>query len=739
MSGFLTNTQYFREAAIDFERNVQRTGISRYTLAPRKSKEWWEYWKIQESRCLNGYKVGDTKITGRHYFYLNFTPIKRTVGKGKTERKIDSFPAFWQIDYDWWWYKEIAWYGVGHAKLKALNLWRDPVRNALDVDDRVKLLSLNADLHKIPEGYILDTHNNEYVYKITYGGGKHLSCLKTRRAGFSFKEAADGVYNYNFISGSKSYFLADKEDYLIKDGILNKVQADLDWLNKYTDGYWLKNRHRHNTLMHQEAAYVDKKDKQVKGTKSEIIGVTIAGDPEKARGKDGLKITCEEAGSFTNLKAALGIIVPSVRAGATITGQISVFGTGGEEGTDIEGLDEIFNDPAAYDMLPFVNDWEDGYESTECGVFIPCYMANPTYIGEDGNTAIEAAIAFDDAEREKKKKAKDPKEIDRRMAEFPRTPSEALIRVSVNNFPVAEAKYQLNRVLRDMELQGLIKNGQFERQVEGLKFIPQPLNVARPINKYPHKKDDDLEGCISILKDPEKDSSGNVPDGLYIINVDPFYDDEAEDTTSLGSIYVTKLFNNYTPTHVMDVAWFNGRPRYLRTFYEAIFNLAEYFNAKVQCELGGGGKGVYDYAVANKKLKYLAFSEGKDTKEIQIDGKNRAYLMTISTEDKRLGLSYYQDHLREAVGLSELGVPLLNIHFVYDLGLLWEIIKFNPLKNADRISVQVVKQLRLKGPGMLKKAKDKKKRRRLIDRGLFGDTMKDPMAEMKVVNGELQI
>lgn len=675
----LVNSNYFREAAIAY------TKQGCYTTAPKGSKDWYEYWREQEKRCLQGYKVGDTKITGRHYFYLNFTPIKRTIGKGKTERKVISFPAFWEIDYNWWWYKEIAWWGSTPEQLTALKLWKEP----------------------------------------TYlGGGRHLSCLKTRRAGFSFKEAADGVYNYNFIPGSTSYYLADKEDYLIKDGILNKVQDDLDWLNKNTDGYWLKNRHKHNTLMHQEASYIDLVDKQVKGFKSSILGVTVAGDPDKARGKDGLKITFEEAGSFKNLKAALGIVVPSVRSGSSITGQISVFGTGGEEGADIEGLDEIFNDPETYDMLPFQNDWEE-YEATECGVFIPCYMANPTFINEEtGKTDIEAAIAADDAEREKKRKAHDPKELDRRMAEFPRTPTEALIRVSVNNFPAAEAKYQKARVKNSLELQGLLKHGDLVREVTGLRFYPKSREEAKPVDFYPHKKDQYIQGCITILNEPVKEN-GKVPDNLYIINVDPYYDDEAEDVTSLGSIYVTKRFNNFTPTHTMDVAWMNGRPKSLTTFYERLFNLAEYYNAKIQSEIGGGGKGIYDYAARNKKLDYLEFTPiNINNQEIKKQKSNRTYFMTMSTDDKRQGLTYYQDYLKEVVGIDEHGNELMNIHFVYDLGLLDEIIKFNPLKNADRISSQIVKQFMLKEKYKVQQKDSSKKRSRLINKGLFTDKAK---------------
>lgn len=673
-----TNTQVFREAAIDFEKNR-----GRYTLAPIGTKEWYEYWQEQERRCLHGYKVGDMKITGRHYFYLNFCRIQRTIGKGKVERKVEMFPAFWEIDYNWFWYKEIAWWGCTPDFLDKIRLWKNP----------------------------------SYL-----GGARHLSCLKTRRAGFSFKEASDGVYNYNFIPKSKSFFLADREAFLVDDGILNKVEVNLSWLNKNTDGYWLKNRMKNGTLMHQRASYIDNVDKQEKGFMSEIIGVTIGDDPNKARGKDGVKITYEEAGSFTNLKKALDITVPSVRAGSSITGQISIFGTGGEEGQDIEGLDEIFNDPYTYDMLPFINDWEEGYEATECGVFVPCYMANPTFMDSDGNVDIEAAKADDDLERVKAKGARDPKKIDRRMAEFPQTPTEALIRVNNNNFPINEAKYQKNRILRSEAIKGSIKYGYFIKSAEsGLTFMPQSRAEAKPLDFYPHKKDNDLTGCITIVNEPVKDLSGKVPNDTYIINVDPYYDEDAIDTTSLGSCYVTKRKNTLTDssdsykfTH--DVAWYVGRPKSLNKFYENLFMLAEYYNAKIQSEIAGGGKGIYDYARLKNKLHMLEFTPiNINNQEIKKVKSNRTYFMTMSTDDKRVGLTYYQDSLSNVVGIDEEGNELLEIHFVWDLALLDEIIKFSPTKNCDRISSQILKQFMIREKEEIEGKKKKKKRKRVVD------------------------
>jgi hypothetical protein len=113
--------------------------------------------------------------------------------------------------------------------------------------------------------------------------------------------------------------------------------------------------------------------------------------------------------------------------------------------------------------------------------------------------------------------------------------------------------------------------------------------------------------------------------------------------------------------------------------------------------------------------------------------------MTISTDDKRQGLTYYQDYLKQVVGYTETGAELLNIHFVYDLGLLWEIIKFNPLKNADRISSQIVKMLRMRGQIMTKPKDAKKKRKRLIDRIGTNDPGESKLTTLRIKDGEVII
>ena len=656
----LVNTRYFSEAAIDWKKNG-----GRYTLAPQGSRDYFEYWKEQDRRCKYGYKVGDLWISGRHYGYLNFFPIsripeaalkeardKRGSLSARIAEKVVTFPGFWEIDYEWWNFKHIAWYGGEFMGIKS-------------------------------------------------PGGRHLACLKTRGAGFSYKEAWDGVYNYNFIHGSKSYYFAGTEPFLVGDAIMDKVKEGLDWINTHCP-YWMKNRQVKNTLMHQRASYLDEYGKE-RGTKSEIIA-QIVDKPSKTRGKRGRKASFEEAGSFPHLEAALEVCLGSMRSGSIYVGQVTVFGTGGEQGPGIQGLENIFNSPEAWDMMQFPNIWEDGTYGTECGYFVPCYRANEEYIDEDGNVDIEGAIKEDDKEREKKKKSGKPKDLDRRKAEYPRNPAEALQRLTGNGFNVDACNAQIRYLETNKAAQALVRHGSLTRSksvdaINGILFNIKPKEVARPIEDYPHNQSDDLSGCVSMVQRPYQDQNGNVPEGMYMITFDPYYKDESEDVTSLYDVTVWKQENDVDPSFVgLPVAWYVGRMSNSSDIIEILFMLCDMFNCKAQGEISGGGQAVVTYAKTHRKLHRLEHEpEMMHNKEVASKSAGNSYLMNMPTERKKLGLMYLEDWHMEPRGVDDKGNMIVNIHQCYKIRLLREMAKHNPEKgNYDSISNAIIAMFMLK-------------------------------------------
>jgi hypothetical protein len=72
--------------------------IDSITGAHPKSLEYREWWFEQKRRCLEGYSVGGIKITGDHYWYLNFWKIKGV--NQVTGRKDLIAPRFIDMDYE---------------------------------------------------------------------------------------------------------------------------------------------------------------------------------------------------------------------------------------------------------------------------------------------------------------------------------------------------------------------------------------------------------------------------------------------------------------------------------------------------------------------------------------------------------------------------------------------------------------------------------------------------------------
>jgi hypothetical protein len=654
----LANVEYFKEAANDF---IKNGGF--YTRAPQGSREYREYWDMWERRCADGMTSGDLWIPGRYVWYLNFTPItklpdsqlKKAVeearGKGGkigklTMEKIFSFPRFYEIDYEWYNFKDIAWNG----------------------------------------GDFMGIHSD---------GGQHIACAKARGAGFSFKEASDGCYNYTFIPRSKSYYFAGIEQYLSTDGILNKAKDMLDFVNDNCPE-WSQNRMKSDQVMRMKASYIDGFGVE-RGSMSEIIGVVID-NPNKTRGKRGRKVVFEEFGSFKNGKKALKVCIGSIQDGGVTTGQISAFGTGGEEGPSIEALEDVFNNPREYNMLAFPNIWEEGMEATEIGYFVPAYRTNPMFMDDSGNVDFRGAIEYEEDRRTQEKKKPDPREFDGYCAEYPIFPSEVFQRITVNPFRQKELKAQEQRIKRSATIQSLLRHGEFYRKENGdIEFMNMLKSEARPIENYPHTKDDNLEGCATVVEPPFRDAYGKVPKGLYKVVFDPYYKEESDDISSLFCCYVMKMYNNIDPVNEgMPVAWYRGRPQDLDRAYGFLFDFSEWYDADVQGEIAGGGQGVLDYAKRMHLLHRVCFEpESINTKEIN-KNRNRSYLMNMPTERKRMGLTYVIDWHKQHRSTDEKGNKHLTLHRYYDIVGIQEMRKFNGKRNADTISTLIVAMYELR-------------------------------------------
>lgn len=621
----IKNSNKFRGPALRF----LETGT--YCSYPKGTSEYYNYWEKEAQYCINGYTAEDGDfISGYNYFYLNYCPINRIVYKNKQDKngKVKqvrvnevTFPDFYDYDYH----------------------------------------------------YFLAIEEAQEV-------GKHLCVAKARRKGFSYKGGSMLCRNFFLIPNSKSYVYASNKQYLTDDGILTKAWDYMDFIDANTA--WGKKRQVSNTMMRRRASMIvtDEYGNKIEvGYKSEIIGVSLKDNPDAVRGKKGMLILWEEAGTFPELEAAWEVARPSVEQDGIAFGLMIMFGTGGDQGTAIAGLRRAFYNPESFNCLGFENIWDEGAQSKECGFFVPQHTnldirdesGKRIYMDEDGNTHHEKAKSFILDLREKElKDAISSQQIDRYVAEHSESPAEAFTELTGNIFPKKELQKQLARIRTNKKLANAKQVGTLTL-VDGVPVWN--IQKTGDITQFPLPKDADPTGAIVIWEHPNKDATP----GLYILSADP-YDHDQSGTNSLGSCFVYKRFQNFEEYHDIIVAEYTGRPKTAEIFYENVRRLAMYYNGKLMFE--NQNPGIHAY-FNNKHCDYLLADQPDIIKDIVHNSKvSRGKGCHMNKEIKLWGEGKIKEWLEEDRGNGQLG-----LNTILSEPLLEELIQYNDKGNFDRV------------------------------------------------------
>lgn len=654
----LVNTELFRTEAIAFSKQGY------YCPDIPGSVGYMDYWKEQLRRCIEGYSVGGMHITGHHYHYLNFCQIKLTedtdtnenvTKKSKGAVKKVSFPDFWDGDYEYYWLVDIA-------------------RNGA-TQEFINTLKLNTRID--PEW--LD-------------GGHHLMVAKARRKGFSYKNADMSANIYNTIRASKVLQIAHDKKYLYPDGITKMTVDNLNFMNMHTA--WFKRRQVVNKADHVRASYLEYINGQPveKGYRSEIQAISMKNNPDATRGKDATLVIMEEFGAFDNAKDSLMSTLPCVEDGGIVTGQVIMFGTGGDmEGGTVD-FESIFYDPKPYNIMPVENIWDENAQGTHCSFFFPSYQNKIGFMDKHGNSDKEAAKTAEALVRAQKRTAKDPKAYDKHITEYSWCPRETFLQRSGNCFPTGALIEWRNELIRSKSLLHMNTAGSLVETPEGVKF--RPSQDARPILHFPHKAGEDLTGAVVITHPPFYGPDGKIPDNMYIIVHDPY--DQAQGA-SLGASYVIKRINNMSKPDDCIVASYVGRPANQDEYNYNLFLLARYYNAKIGFENDRGE--VIPYAKRFKQLRWLLeeseiFDKSSNTRFRKL---GRTYGMSMgSVQRTEQSEIYLRDWLLTPRGLDENERRRLNLHTINDIALLDELIKYNRKGNFDRVSALKIGMFHLK-------------------------------------------
>lgn len=688
-TGKWINSQVFREEANKFVANGY------YCESRSGTPDYFDYWDEQLRRCKEGYEVDGHKITGHHYFYLNFTQIQltETTAGSKSARKITRQPDFWDGDYDYFWALEIARNGLYSEETQVpstyeekqsfrllqtrINEIKEEVNDPNALKNNEEYIRLKEERDVISQK-ILDRLQLRVKPHLDHvDGGHHMIVGKSRRKGYSFKDGAICANIYNTHRKAQIIIGAAEKKFLYPKGTMGMASDYLNFLNEHTG--WAKSRDYVDKQDHKKASYMTYVNgrKVEAGYQSEIFALTFKDNPDAARGKDAVIVLLEEAGAFPNLAQSYSAIYPALTSGAYITGQIIIFGTGGDMESGTLDFADMFYHPEAYGLMPFQNTWDKDAQNTYCGFFHPVTWNLEGFYDKQGNSDIEAATRFEMERRANIiKNSSSSLAIQQHVQEFALNPSEAFLMVSSNIFPVVELRNQLNKV----EVHNLDKvKGQAVTLIEeagNIKAKPDLEDKLKPIyNQKPKEKD--LTGAVVIYEYPVD----SPPRGLYKIGYDPYAQDIG---TSLAAIYVYKgsLKGNYNNNTI--VAEYIGRPSEADDVNRISLQLAKLYNAEVMHE--NMVSHVKNYYRLKRNLHYLAMQpDAVISKSIKDSTVARVYGIHMNEQLKKDGAKYIKDWLLQVRDYDENGDAILNLETIYSKGLLEELISFNMRDNFDRI------------------------------------------------------
>ena len=667
-NGIWLDTSVFRETGAFYKKN----GF--YCDEPWGSPTWYKFWYRERSRCINGYTVDGVKITGDHYHYLNFCPIKLVEDNTKTKsKKISSFPDFWDGDFNYFWFRNIAKYGVVDAIIDS-EKERKRINSLSKEEEDKELLKIFKSLKLF------------YDIEVKYmRGGWNLIVGKSRRRGYSYKNAAIASNNYFTKPNSHTLFGAYEKKYLYPKGICSMAIMNINFINENTG--WVMPSDYIQRPNHYKSSYAEKHNGVYieKGFLSEVSAETFKDNPDAIRGKDIEDLFFEESGAFGTpglLKESYASSQDCVTAGAIKTGMITVFGTSGDMEGGTYDYADMFQRPEAFGFLPFNDIWGVSEDSGKIGFFHPINWNTEGYYDKQGNSDTESAKNLElDIRKKLIKNGATSIEIQKRMQERPLNPNEAFSSISVNNFPVAELKKQLSKVKSKgwQEIKGTPVNLVYEKGV--VKSKPILDASVTPITSY-HHIPTNKRGCPVIYEYPVN----NTPRGLYKIGYDPI---RQEIGSSLASIVVYKSLHKSSVYHSNIVAEYVGRYEDPDDIDRIAYYLSILYNTTIMYE--NEVTSVKNYFRRIKKLHHLTKQPDLViSKNIKNSRTSRVYGCHMTSQLKDAGERYIKSWLLTVLDYDENGNAITVVDRIYSIRLLEELIAYSRKGNFDLISALIM-------------------------------------------------
>lgn len=630
----LEDMDYFRPSALHYMKYGTYTNLR---PNPNPNSEFGK-WIIEETRrCYEGYvRPSDGEwITGDYYFFLNYCPMlvsKKAKGSNKAIR-IESFPDIWDGHYLMFHYLHQA---------------RERGEQAATLSSRGKGKS--------------------------YSGAS----LLTKRFILGVNKGEESRRRTCFILAS------DSSKLVAGDQTLDKFQYNIDFIRENTQ--WPSMRLTDALQkMQWKMGYIDLNTGTKKGTLNSVVGFSIV-DEAKIRGSRGDLFLFEEAGSFPKLLDTFNNLIPSVKEGDNVYGQIFLYGTSGDNESDFTSMQEIMYNPDGYGVYGVNNVYDkEGFGKRRFTFFFPEYLNRAGCYDSNGNSDVTKALYEIITERIKVKyNSSDIRTILKTISDRPIVPQEAIMRVRGNFFPITDINNRIAQLDANPSEYDDVYVGKIVFNSDNRPEF-QPTSDT-PIRDFP-LKNDSTKGAVEIYKLPEKDSNGNIFSNRYIAGLDPIDDDSSDDSShSLMSFFVLDLWTDSIACEYTE------RTSFADDGYEMIRRILLFYNAR--CLYENNKKGIFAY-FSRMNCLYLL----EDTPEFL---KDRDMIKTLGMGNKSKGYSAtkgineYADKLtkdwlmqpvtiHQTIDGKETETTTYKLYTVRNRAFLRECSLFNPDINVDRI------------------------------------------------------
>lgn len=697
----LSNILYINKIPLDkvIPRKVER--LNPLTL------KYDKYWKGQIEKCIDGFWVeheGEHKyVPGTLYFYGTHWHILLNKKGSKSKTKKTAKPSIRDLE----WIKSYLYMEArGFSGFTDDDVYTCHREVGLPEEERTaefmspSCYNKKGELKKYkPAREYLWAYYNKPMGKPLYDNmALNVVDLESRGTGKSYQMS--GFCGHNFLLDGAQDFLEYWEqeqgeamssetlvgaiDSKYSDDLIKKIKLGLESLEgEYTlggitypapmsrsySGTWNPGK----TIIQEIEVKEGGQWKKV-GTRSKFQHRSFNDNEFAANGTRGSFNVLDEVGFMYNLKEALVQMKECTNDGADKFGTIWMTGTGGDmDGGSTQAVMSVYYDPVTNDCVAF----PDNYEGTNklMGFFVPAWMGLNQFKDDLGNTNYKSAIQYLLNYRAKLAKGKDKKAYNGELCQRPIIPSEVFLIAGGNILPVGKLKEVLDYLesSTDPNDQGVL--GTMKMSPDGkVEFV---VDIEGKLTEcdWPVTKNDDHTGAISILEPPVDGAKF----GYYLAGNDPYDQDKAPNSVSLGSLLVMKRAAPGVSPYDMIVAEYTARPETAKDFYEQARLLLMYYGVTGTCLYENEKVGIKTYFENNNSL-YLLAPTPMIMKSNQTSNVNRGYGQHMSTTVKDECEIFLRDWL-----IAPAGEGKLNLHRIKSKPLLRELINYNKDGNFDRV------------------------------------------------------